>query len=93
MYICTVNTVHTVRTVRTVCTVHVNTHNTHTYRTYEHVCTVTLGLLETSLSENLIYLTVHCEPPSLLCVQFSLIYPTPGLSDTYVCSTHVCGCT
>ena len=31
----------------------------------------------------LIYLTLHCESPSLLSVQFTLMYPTPGLSDTF----------
>ena len=39
-------------------------------------CTVTPGLSKTGLSENLIHLTVHCESPPLLCVQFSLICPT-----------------
>ena len=45
--------------------------------------TVTPDLSETGLSENLIYLTLHCELPSLLCVQFTLIYPTPSLSNKY----------
>ena len=46
-------------------------------------CTVTPGLSDTSLSENLIYLTLCCESPPPLCVLFTLIYPTPGLSDTF----------
>ena len=50
---------------------------------YTYVCTVTPGLSNTGLYENLIYPTLHCESPSLLCVQFTLIYPTPGLSDTF----------
>ena len=45
--------------------------------------TVTPGLSDTGLSENLIYPTLHWESPSPLCVQFTLIYPTPGLSDTF----------
>ena len=46
-----------------------------------HDYTVTPDLSETGLSENLIYRTVCCE--SILRVQFTLIYPTPGLSDTF----------
>ena len=37
---------------------------------------VTTDLFETSLSENLIH-------PTLLCRLFTLIYPTPGLSNTF----------
>ena len=48
-----------------------------------YVCTkpgtVTPGLSDTGLSVNLIYPTLHCESPSLLCVQFTLSYPSPGL--------------
>ena len=44
--------------------------------------TVTPGLSDTGLSENLIYPTFCCESPPL-CVLFTLIYPTPGLSDTF----------
>ena len=40
--------------------------------------TVTPGL-----SENLIYPTLCCESPLPLCVLFTPIYPTPGLSDTF----------
>ena len=58
----------------------------HTY-VHMYMCayelTVTPVLSETGLSENLIYLTLHCESPPPLCVQFTLIYPTSGLSDTF----------
>ena len=52
------------------------------YHTH-NISTVTPGLSETGLSENLIYPTLCCESPPLLCVLFTLIYPTPGLSDTF----------
>ena len=41
-----------------------------------------IGTVTSGLSENLTYPTLCCESPSLLCVQSTLIYPTPGLSDT-----------
>ena len=44
--------------------------------------TVTPGLYDTSLSENITCLTLCFESPSLSCVQSTLIYLTPGLSDT-----------
>ena len=45
--------------------------------------TVTSDLSDTGLSRNLIYPTLCCESPSLNCTQFYLIYPTPGLSNTW----------
>ena len=45
--------------------------------------TVTPDLFNTGLSDNLIYRTLCCESPLLPCVLFTLIYPTPGLSDTW----------
>ena len=44
------------------------------------------GLSDTGLSGNLIYLTRCCE--SLNCTQFYLIYPTPGLPDTFAGTCH-----
>ena len=60
----------------------------HAYRSKECVlsmkpCTGTPGLSETGLSEKPIYPTLHRESPSLFCVQSALVYPTPGLSDTW----------
>ena len=48
-----------------------------------YVCTVTSDLSDTGLSRNLIYLTLHCESLTLNCTQFYLIYPTPGLPNTW----------
>ena len=48
------------------------------HNTKQYVHTVTPGL-----SENLIYPTLCCESPPPLCVLFTLIYRTPGLSDTF----------
>ena len=45
------------------------------------------------LSENLFHLTHCCESSLLVCLQFSLIYPTPGLSDTFYeeqTCMHIC---
>ena len=41
------------------------------------------GLSEIGLSEDFIYPTLHCESPSLLFVQFTMIYPKPGSSNTF----------
>ena len=55
-------------------------------RTYVcmYVCTVRPELSDSGLSENLIYATHHCKSPSLLCAQYTLICPTPGLSGTFM---------
>ena len=42
---------------------------------------IILYLVYLNLSGNLIHLTLHCESPSLLCVLFTLVYPT--LFDTF----------
>ena len=49
-----------------------------------YIYTVNSDLSNTGLSGNLSYPTLFCESPSSSCVQFHLIYPTPGLSDTFI---------
>ena len=51
-------------------------------RMYVHV-SVTPGSSNIHLSENFIYPTLFCDPPSLSCGQCTLIYPTPGLPNTW----------
>ena len=71
---------HTVQTYVSACVCKIiYIYTVHTYTQY----TVTPGLSDTGLSENLIYPTLCCDSPPSLCVLFTLIYPTPGLSDTF----------
>ena len=69
-----------------VCTyVHTQVHKivVQTTQNATYVRTVTPGSSENGLSQNLIYPTICCESSLLCCVQSNLIYPTPGLSDTF----------
>ena len=51
---------------------------------YKKIYTVNSDLSDTGLSGNLSYPTLRYESPSSSCVQSTLIYPTPGLSDTFM---------
>ena len=47
-----------------------------------------MSTVASDLSRNFIYPTLCCDSPSLHCTQFYLIYPTPGLSDTFMGNRH-----
>ena len=54
------------------------------YFNYSISIKVKSDLSDTDLSGNLIFSTLCSESPSLNCTQFYLVYPAPGLSDTFM---------
>ena len=66
----------------------------HVHACHMYVCTcvytVSSDLSNTCLSGSIICPALCCESPSLNCTQFLLIYPTPGLSDTFMGSRYRC---